>query len=93
MIIAFRAEKYKSLIDFFVVFVSHLIAGLCSLSDLIIGGDNVGCTRSVYFLIVVIAFDASYVVFDPMRSLKNIHTKNEIYANSVSDNKDLLSDS
>ena len=65
MIIAFRAEKHKSIVHFVMVFIFHTAAGFCTLSNITLG-SNVNCMTSVYSVLVVIAVIILYTVLIPV---------------------------
>ena len=73
MVIAFRAEKHRSIVHFLVVFIFHIAAGFCTMSNVTLG-SNVNCSTSVYSALAIVIVTILYIVFVPVdfgRSLMN----------------------
>lgn len=66
MIIAFRAEKHKSIVHLLFVFCAHLAAGFCTISNFTLRTDtNSDCMASVYSVLAVVVVTFAYVVMVP----------------------------
>ena len=65
MVIAFRAEKYKSIVHFLMVFIFHMAAGFCTMSNITLG-SNMNCATSVYSALTVVIISIIYVIFVPV---------------------------
>ena len=64
MIIAFRAEKHQSIPHYCAVFILHMAAGFCTISNISLGEDW-HCMTSVYFLVGVLAVTVLYIIIVP----------------------------
>ena len=74
MVVAFRADKYKSIVHFLMVFIFHMAAGFCTLSNITLG-SNVNCSTSVYSVLAVVVVSVIYIVFVPVEFGTTITTK------------------